>query len=165
MPLILVAQYDICKTHVRQIFGGHIGFLVIYRVKYHCCNFQRCLLVLIIYFCSVFNNQFLVQAWINRGFYLLNCRWRPSWIWWPYWKKKVRLSLQYERAHPNAQISCLYDKTHTSSWIMHHSAGLLFALILDGFIVSTNPNLSWFLNGFMIYTNTNLSWFLDGFTV
>ena len=60
-------------------------------------------------------------------------------------EKKVCLSLQYERAHPNAplcKISCLYDKMHTPSWIMHHSAGLLFELILDGFIVSTNPNLS-----------------------
>ena len=33
----------------------------------------------------------------------------------------------YEKAHPKAhwcKISCLYDKMHTPSWILHDPAGL-----------------------------------------
>ena len=42
-------------------------------------------------------------------------------------EKKVCLSLKYERAHPKAplcKMSCLHDKMHTLSWILHDSAGL-----------------------------------------
>ena len=55
-------------------------------------------------------------------------------------KKKVCLLLQYERAHPNAplcKISCLYDKMHTPSWIMHHSAGLSMLLIIPKHFASS----------------------------
>ena len=43
-------------------------------------------------------------------------------------EKKVCHLLTYERAHPNAplcKISCLYDKIHTLSWILHNYARLI----------------------------------------
>ena len=57
------------EVNTRQAnFGGHIGSLIIDTVKYNFFNFYRRLLILNLHFCSVFNNQLLMHAWINEVF-------------------------------------------------------------------------------------------------